>query len=91
MTSDSELEREYPVGANGGNGCNPKWVECHRNMGRRPKPWEFILWNSNRIREWVRELGLAGIGGHYLYSAERHAAYDQWLKANAGRAGWKTV
>ena len=83
MTPNAKLIEEYPPPTK----WNPRWVECHRNAGRRPKAWEFMLWNSARLAEFRKEAP-DGCFWEGHVSDKGQAEYDKWLKANAGRKGW---
>ncbi len=62
---------------------NPRWVACHAALGRRPKPWEFMCWNTSRWRDYLDSIGFLGAVADYLVGGreDRQATYDAWLLA----------
>ena len=82
MKLDAEILVEYPADWVK-SGINPKWVECHRNLGRQPAAWEFMLWNSARIREFAADPQTAVI------TEQRQEEYRK--KAGRGWSSFSTV
>lgn len=58
--------------------------ETYQSMQERDrKEWPggknagFILWNTDRIKEWCREVGIIEMRE---YGVDMHSAYDSWLE-----------
>ena len=90
---DEWLQAQYPPEPGNGQSWQARRLECHRNLGRRPRTeagneWEMLLWNDARIAEWGREAWGGEPTSHYLWDDRTCASYHQWLRKNAGRWGW---
>ena len=41
---------------------NPRYIACYAELGRDPKPYEFMLWVQNKWSELAKQYSVTGSG-----------------------------
>jgi hypothetical protein len=76
---------------------NPRWTCCRTAIGRKPKAWEFMIWNDWCWAQLAKHHGIkcSSMDNGYHLAAKLgwnnyQGAFDAWQaeETNAGRLTW---
>lgn len=65
---------------------NTRWACCYAALSRQPMPWEYILWNRQKLElfykeiDWKGQHDLRALISVYGSMEKVHEAYDSWLQ-----------
>lgn len=68
---------------------NPRWTRCRAALGREPKAYEFIVWNSRCWQEFAETLGLRSVDGIHARLKDADVAFDAFQAEGVRCGRWQ--